>query len=414
MMTQAQKLRYYCDLSEQTASDVISKRGSWMNFLDSAAHMYKYSFAEQLLIHSQRPNATACAPIEMWNTTFKRWVQPGVKGIALIDDSGTRPKLKYVFDVADTHTYGKSAPQVKLWELREEHKPLVLSELSKIYDDVDDDSIAQTFHNIAAQMAAEYYEDNTTELRFRAEGSFLEDLDGDNLRVAFVDAVSTSMAYLMMKRCGFDTEEYFTEDDFNHISNFNTPDIIHSLGEATSDLSQQVLRDVELVVKKYERLRANELQVQNEINQNISMERNVENERNNTAIPNPAAERDNSGELRGGVHPSGGFSSAEHQADGSTGRETAGAVRNDAQSLLEEPPQDNLRTTAVRGEPVPPLQGNRGTGGSARLTQVLNAILAKASLPDKAADPMGWTAEMNTIKAQAEELVLHELIYAEI
>ena len=363
MMTQSQKLRFYCDLSEQTSSDIVAKRGSWMNFLDSAANTYKYSFAEQLLIHAQRPNATACAPIEMWNKFFARRVIPGTKGIALIDDSGSRPRLKYVFDVNDTHTYDEDAPQVGLWELREEHKPLVLSELAKIYDDVDNDSIAQTFHNIASQMAAEYYEDNTTELRYRAEGSFLEELDGDNLRAAFVNSVSTSMAYLIMKRCWFDTEEYFTEDDFDHISSFNTPDIIHTLGESTSDLSQQVLRDVEIVVKKYERLRANEIQLAQEQGQNINKERNVENERDNDSIPVPAAERDNSRGLRSGVRPSGGLSSAEHTADGTPGREPAGQVRNDEEKLLEEPPQDNLRADAVQGEPVPPLPRNRGTGG---------------------------------------------------
>jgi hypothetical protein len=333
-----------------------------MNFLESAANMYKYSFAEQLLIHAQRPNATACAPIETWNATFKRWVQPGTKGIALIDDSGSRPKLKYVFDVNDTHTYGKDAPQVKLWELREEHKSLVLAELAKIYDDVDPDSIAQTFHNIARQMATEYYEDNTSEIRFRSEGSILESLGGTNPRNVFVDAVSVSMAYLMMKRCGFDTEEYFTEDDFNSISNFNTGDIIHSLGEVTSDLSQQVLRDVELVVKKFERQKANELALQAE--KNIETERNVEHERDNTTIPN-TAERNNSGDVRSGVHSNGGLSSAEHSIDGEPGRETAGQIRSNAESVLENPPQNNLRTDAVQGEPVPPLQGNGGISGNA-------------------------------------------------
>ena len=384
MMNQAQKLRYYCDLTEQTAGEVVAKRGRWMSFLDSAALMYKYSFSDQLLIHAQRPEAIACAPIETWNTTFKRWVQPGTKGIALIDDTGTRPKLKYVYDVNDTHTYGKAAPVVGIWELREEHKNLVLTELAKIYDDVDNGSISETFNNIAIHMAAEYYDDNATEIRYRTEGSLLEELDGDNLRAAFVDAVAGSMAYLMMKRCGFDTEEYFTEDDFDHISSFNTPDIIHSLGEATSDLSQQVLRDVELVVKKYERQKANEIAMNQErssvaepvqaqeltqtqqLNPNIETERNVVNERTNTTIPTSTESQraDNSGEIRDGIRPSGGLPSAQHPTERGHGRETAGQVRHDEEILLEEQPQDNLRSDAVTGEAVPPLQGSGGTGGS--------------------------------------------------
>jgi hypothetical protein len=210
------KLRYYCDLAEQTANEVVAKRGNWMNFLDSAARMYKYSFKDQLMIHAQRPGATACAPIELWNESFKRWVRPGTKGIALIDDYSSRPKLKYVFDVEDTQVFIKNPPNVNLWELKEEHKPGVLSQLSKVYDDVSD-SISETFHNIASQLATEYYNDNDLEIRYRTEGSYLDDLTEDNLRTTFIEATSTSLAYLLMARCGFDTADYFTEDDFNHI-----------------------------------------------------------------------------------------------------------------------------------------------------------------------------------------------------
>ena len=369
----SKNLRYYCDLSEQTASDIIEKRSSWMNFLDSAANMYKYRFADQLLIYSQRPNATACAPIEMWNTTFHRWVQPGVKGIALIDDSGTRPRLKYVYDVGDTHTYGKSAPPIGLWELKEEHKPLVLSALAKVYDDVNHDSISETFHSIANQMADEYYEDNTLELRFRAETSFLDSLDDDNLRAAFTESVSSSMVYLMMKRCGFNTEEYFSEDDFSHILSFNTPDMIHSLGEATSDLSQQVLRDVELVVKKYERQKANEIALAqaNDLNKNNGAERNITHEPTNTVIQthesDSAAGKSatnslfNSGDTRSEVYSSGGLPSAEHSANGGLGRETVGQIRNVEEIIPGKTPQDNIRSTAGTGTLVPPLQGSGGT-----------------------------------------------------
>ena len=347
------KYRFFRRLSEYTAHDIVSKRGSWTNFLDSAAKMYKYSFAEQLLIHAQRPNAAACATFEMWNEKLGRRIRAGSKGIALIDDSSTRPRLKYVFDVADTYIYKINAPTAALWELKEKHKPLVLSELAKIYDDVDPNSLFETFNNIAKQMATEYYEDNKTELRYRSENSFLEDYDDDNFRAAFVDSVSSSMVYMLLARCGFDTEEYFDEYDFDHISSFNTPDIIHSLGEAASDLSEQVLRDVELVVKKYERQKFNEAALK------IINERTIEDEyKNNRA--------DNSREDGHGILPRGGLSSSEHTADGGSGRDTAREIRHDEEKLPENPPKNNLRTDVVQGNPLPPLQGDGaiGTGAS--------------------------------------------------
>ena len=380
------KLRYYCDLSERTAQDITHKRGNWLNFLDSAAKLYKYSFSDQLLIHAQRPGVTACAPIEIWNEKFDRWVIPGKKGIALIDDGGTRPRLKYVFDVDDTQVFKEHTPPVNVWELKEEHKPLVLTGLAKIYGHVNFDSISETFNNIASQMAAEYYEDNRMELRYRTEGSCFEDYDDDNLRTVFVSAVAVSMAYLMMSRCGFNTEVYFSEDDFNHISNFNTPDIIHALGEATSDLSAQVLRDVELVVKKYERQKSNEIQqeqqiqlqevsrqqeiqhpqVQQTLNQNPNTERNVDNEYRNNAIQSAFTEQPtgNSRDDGSGIRPGGGLSSAQHTTDRGQGREAAGQIRPDAEVFPEEPPQNNLRPDAVQGNSVPPLQRNGGAGGS--------------------------------------------------
>ena len=145
------KLQYYQSVSEQTAKDVTAKRGNWTNFLDTSAKLYKYPFPDQLLIHAQKPDAVACAPIETWNDNFNRWIRRGTKGIALIDDTGSYPKLRYVFDVSDTEASLHNSRPVYLWEMKQEHRELVLEALDKVYDDVGD-SVADSFRSIANQL----------------------------------------------------------------------------------------------------------------------------------------------------------------------------------------------------------------------------------------------------------------------
>ena len=148
------KLQVYFAVAEQTAKEITAKRGNWTNFLDTAARLYKYPFPDQLIIYAQRPDAIACAPIETWNESFNRWVRRGSKGIALIDDTGNYPHLKYVFDVADTEPSLYNARPVYLWEMRQEHRTPVLAELAKVYDDVGG-TLADSFRSIAQQLAKE-------------------------------------------------------------------------------------------------------------------------------------------------------------------------------------------------------------------------------------------------------------------
>jgi len=257
----AGKLKFFSALTEQTAIKVSANRKNWTNFLNTAARTYKYSFPDQILIHAQRPHAIACAPIETWNETFNYMVSRGSKGIGLIDDTGNYPKIKYVFDYTDTEPSPYYAPrpaqirklQQALWEMRVEHNPSVLDALGKIYDDVDENSLIDSFRNVAKQMAKEYYEDNSREIRFNAENSFFEELDEFNFSVAFEEALTTSIAYTLAVRCGIDTAEHFEDEDFQFIYQFNTQDMVFALGTAASELSQQVLRDVEIAVKKIER-----------------------------------------------------------------------------------------------------------------------------------------------------------------
>ena len=323
------KLQYYQTVAEQAAYDVIASYSSWTTFLDASAKMYKYPFPDQLLIHAQRPDAIACAPIETWNDIFNRWVRRGTKGIALIDDTGSYPRLKYVFDVADTEEAELSSSRsVFLWEMRQEHSTLVLEALDKIYDDVED-SIVESFRNIAKQLAYEYYSDNAREIRFRAEDSFSEEFDELSLGDIFEEMLTNSIAYTLMSRCGLDTAEHFNDEDFRHLNEFNTADIVYALGTATNELSAQVLRDIETIIKKYERQQ--------------TAERGISNERNDN------------------IHTGRGLSSAGYQ----TGRATEGAdrtsgqLREDAESVLERASEDNLQQDVVERDAVPAPTRNR-------------------------------------------------------
>ena len=266
----ATKLQTYSQLADQTAERVASGGESWMRFLDASARLYKYPFTDQLMIYAQRPDATAVASIEIWNDPMHRWVRRGSRGIALIDDTGHIPRLKYVFDVADTEPARENARKPYLWEMREEHEAPVLEALAKTYDGVEGD-IGTAFYNIASQLAAEYYDDNAREIGYSAEGSFLEDYEEFNLGVAFRETLTASVAYSLMSRCGIDAEGYYENGDFQYIFDFNTPAALYALGTAVSDLSEQVLRDVERVVKKCER--------EHTVSQTLAAERSNEHER---------------------------------------------------------------------------------------------------------------------------------------
>jgi hypothetical protein len=325
------KLQLYQAVSEMAASDVTKKGSNWMDFLDTAARLYKYPFPDQLLIHAQRPDAIACAPIETWNDTFNRWVIRGRKGIALIDDSGSYPRLKHVFDVNDTEPSLYNSRPVNIWEMRLEHRELVLETLDKTYDGVGG-TLADSFHSIAKQLAAEYYSDNAREIRYRAEESLLSEFDDFNLSVAFEDALTNSIAYTLMSRCGIDTADYFDDKDFRYIFDFDTPDMVYALGTAANELSAQVLRDVELAIKKHERLKA--------------------------------AERGAENELGTDIHAGRGISDSGHQTERTAERAdgAAGQIREDEENLPERTPDDNLQHDAPERNPVPASEGDRGSG----------------------------------------------------
>lgn len=250
------KAQAFAQLAEDTATRLTSSLANWTGFLATVGRLYKYPYHEQLMIYAQRPDATACADYELWNNKMDRFVRRGSTGIALLDPTGDTPKLKYVFDVSDTGGRENSRRPF-LWEMKDHHEQPILEMLEDKFG-VYSDNLTDGFYNIANALAKEYYDNHKEEIPYLAENSFLEDYDEDNLRIAFENAATVSIAYTLMKRCGLNTENYFEHEDFLPIFDFNTSAAVSLLGTAVSEQSEQVFRQISLTIIKTERERSNE------------------------------------------------------------------------------------------------------------------------------------------------------------
>lgn len=248
------KLQAMSELAEDTAKRITSSLADWTGFLTTVGRLYKYPYHEQLMIYAQRPDATACAEYDLWNNKMNRYVRRGSKGIALLDPAGDTLKLRYVFDVSDTGSRENSR-RPYLWNMQEYHKEPILETLKDKFD-IEDNHLADAFHNIARNMSKAYYDNHKGDIRYLIENSFLEEYDEDNLQKAFEDAATVSTAYTLMKRCGLDTKGYFTHEDFLSIFDFNTVDTVALLGTAVSEQSEQIFREIALTIIKTERERS--------------------------------------------------------------------------------------------------------------------------------------------------------------
>ncbi len=255
------KVLSYTILSGDTARQITASREEWTNFLRLSGRLYKYPFAEQLLIYAQRPEAEACAEYDFWNKRMQRYVRRGSKGIALIDQNSGQPRLKYVFDVADTG--GKRKPY--LWKYDEQrHSETVGAALEQEYGVSESLGLAGQLKEIAEGMAAEYWEQNRQDILGEVIGSALSRLPEEDIAAEYVDAARVSIAYTLLSRCGLAPELYFENEEFLSIFDFTTPATVAVLGAAVSDCSEQLLRQIEIVVKTYEREHKQERIEQNE------------------------------------------------------------------------------------------------------------------------------------------------------
>ena len=321
------KAEQYAQMADQVARQLTGNWQEWAGFLTTAARLYKYPFHEQMMIYAQRPDATACAEYDLWNNRMGRYVRRGSKGIALVDDSGDRPRLRYVFDISDTGTREHSRTPW-LWTLNEEHTAPVMAMLERNYD-VSGGDLAQQLADVAAKLAEEYWADHRRDILPIVDGSFLEEYDEYNIEVQFKSAATVSITYALMSRCGLEPEQYFSHEDFMPIFDFNTPAVIGALGTAVSQANQQVLRQIGVTVQNYERAKSAERSATHGEQPDLHSERGLPDSR-------PAPER--------------------------AAGEAPGQVRPDAQSVPEAAPAHPVQPAADDREAVPAPSGNRRDG----------------------------------------------------
>ena len=343
---QAVKYQHYANIADQQTRQVTGSMQDWTGFLSTAGRLYKYPFEEQLMIHAQKPDAIACAPIEIWNKPMHRYVKRGSKGIALLDNTGSRPRLKYVFDVMDTQDGRYNPRRPFLWEFKPEHDTAVREAILNNYDITDlrgnplidrNSDMSDMLFGLAQSLSARYYEDNRRDIAYAVEGSFLDGYDEFNISVAYRDALTVSTAYTLLTRCGLDPADYIENEDFQPIFDFNTPESVVALGKGVSEISEEVLREIEVTIKNYERQKA------------VEMEGNEHGGRNNDS----RQQRDN-------VLPFGGLSDTQHNNTRANG--IVGEIRHDEEGLSEQAQGDSVLDIHNEGNAVHSLSGNREAG----------------------------------------------------
>lgn len=308
---------------------VTSNLDNWTSFLRTASNNFKYNFVEQMLIYTQRPDATACAEIGFWNDKMHRWVNRGATGIALFDYSGSYQKLRYVFDVSDTNSfYGYEVPR---WEVKDRYHDEVAEALINAFGDTAEGGLESVIDDTARNMVEDNILDYLSTVNDSKYGSFLEELDDDNISVILKNALSASIGYMMMTRCGINADEYYDREDFEDIFNFNTPSTVIAMGVAVSDIAEMGLREIESTVKNIEK---------NEKKQN----------KNLTHLPNQ----------RFGVGTPEPFYSQAHNRTFVKAKETEydeGAKTKNETERSNENVTDDLQTSGRLSNPEPDLAG---------------------------------------------------------
>ena len=322
------KTEEYLALAQRTANGLTRYWESWTDYLTTASRLYKYSFADQLMIYAQRPDATACADFDIWNNRMNRYVRRGAKGIALLDESSGFPRLHYVFDVSDTGVR-RNSRDPEVWQFNDDLKQPVSEMLSKTYG-ISGERVSQQLADVAGKMVADYWDNNGGDIRAIVDGSLLMDYDEAGVEMQFKSAAAISVTYTLLERCGFEPAGWFDKDDFRAIHEFSTPDSVYALGAAVSDMSREVLRNIERTVKTTIR-RRNAERSQYEYEQ---QERDLLDRR---GLPAP-------------------------EPDPEPAPEAAGQVRQAAPDVPERPSPGAVQHDAPEREPVPAPDGGGADG----------------------------------------------------
>ena len=322
------KTEEYLALAQRTANGLTRYWESWTDYLTTASRLYKYPFADQLMIYAQRPDATACADFDIWNNRMNRYVRRGAKGIALLDESSGFPRLHYVFDVSDTGVR-RNSRDPEVWQLGPDLVQPVSEMLSKTYG-ISGERVSQQLADVAGKLVADYWDNNGGDIRAIVDGSLLMDYDEAGVEMQFKSAAAISVTYTLLERCGIEPAGWFDKDDFQAIYNFSTPDSVYALGAAVSDMSREVLRNIERTVKTTIR-RRNAERSQYEYEQ---QERDLLDRR---GLPSP-------------------------EPDPEPAPEAAGQVRQAAPDVPDEPSPGTVQHDAPEREPVPAPDGGGADG----------------------------------------------------
>ena len=322
------KTEEYLALAQRTANGLTRYWESWTDYLTTASRLYKYPFADQLMIYAQRPDATACADYDVWNSRMNRYVRRGAKGIALLDESSGFPRLHYVFDVSDTGVR-RNSRDPEVWQYNDDLKQPVSEMLSKTYG-ISGERVSQQLADVAGKLVADYWDNNGGDIRAIVDGSLLMDYDDAGVEMQFKSAAAMSVTYTLLERCGFEPAGWFDKDDFQAVYNFSTPDSVYALGAAVSDMSREVLRNIERTVKTTIR-RRNAERSQYEYEQ---QERDLLDRR---GLPSP-------------------------EPDPEPAPEAAGQVRQAAPDVPDEPSPGAVQLDAPEREPVPASDGGGADG----------------------------------------------------
>ena len=321
------KTEEYLALAQRTANGLTRYWESWTDYLTTASRLYKYPFADQLMIYAQRPDATACADYDIWNNRMNRYVRRGSKGIALLDESSGFPRLHYVFDVSDTGVR-RNSRDPDLWQYNDDLKQPVSEMLAATYG-ISGERVSQQLADVAGKLVADYWDNNSEDISAIVDGSLLMDYDEAGVEMQFKSAAAISVTYTLLERCGFEPAGWFDKDDFQAIYNFSTPDAVFALGAAVSDMSREVLRNIERTVKTTIRRRNNE-RSQHEYEQQSEL------------------------------HADRGLSSPE--PDPASAEDPAGQVQQDAPELSEAAAPGTVQHDAPEREPVPAPDGGGADG----------------------------------------------------
>ena len=313
------KTEEYLALAQRTANGLTRYWESWTDYLTTASRLYKYPFADQLMIYAQRPDATACADFDIWNNRMNRYVRRGAKGIALLDESSGFPRLHYVFDVSDTGVR-RNSRDPEVWQYNDDLKQPVSEMLAATYG-ISGERVSQQLADVAGKLVADYWDNNGGDIRAIVDGSLLMDYDDVGVEMQFKSAAAISVTYTLLERCGFEPAGWFDKDDFQAVYNFSTPDAVYTLGAAVSDMSREVLRNIERTVKTTIR-RRNAERSQYEYEQ---QERDLLDRR---GLPAP-------------------------EPDPEPAPEAAGQVRQAAPDVPDEPSPGAVQHDAPEREPVP-------------------------------------------------------------